>query len=161
MGAMLVLLGPAPGGPGVPPGAWAAVPLPEDAAPGAPLPAPAAVFSRPQVASVGATEDAVRASGAEYTVKIQEYADVAYGWALEDTTGLCKVLVDPDTHLILGAHLMGPQASTLVQPLIQAMTFGQTADDVAKGQYWIHPALSEVIENALLGLEFDEGAGED
>jgi mycothione reductase len=42
----------------------------------------------------------------------------------------------------------------LIQPLIQAMAFGQKADEVATGQYWIHPALPEVIENALLGLEF-------
>lgn len=47
---------------------------------------------------------------------------------------------------------MGYQASSLIQPLIQAMSFGQRAQDVARGQYWIHPALSEVIENALLGL---------
>ena len=42
----------------------------------------------------------------------------------------------------------------LIQPLIQAMAFGQRADEVATGQYWIHPALPEVIENGLLGLEF-------
>jgi mycothione reductase len=48
---------------------------------------------------------------------------------------------------------MGPQASNLIQPLIQGMSFGQTAHEVARGQYWIHPALGEVVENALLGLE--------
>ena len=46
-------------------------------------------------------------------------------------------------------------ASTVIQPLIQAASFGQKAIDVARGQYWIHPALSEVVENALLGLDFD------
>jgi mycothione reductase len=53
---------------------------------------------------------------------------------------------------------MGPQASTLIQPLIQAMTFGLDARTMAVGQYWIHPALPEVVENALLGLplELDE-----
>lgn len=45
-----------------------------------------------------------------------------------------------------------PVVSSIAQPLIQAMSFGQTAGDVARGQYWIHPALPEVIENALLGL---------
>ncbi|MCX0277467.1 mycothione reductase [Nocardia zapadnayensis] len=117
---------------------------------------PAAVFSRPQVASVGATEDAVRASGAEYTVKIQEYADVAYGWALEDTTGFVKIIADRSTRLILGAHLMGDEASMIVQPLIQAMAFGLPADRMAREQYWIHPALTEAVENALLGLEFTD-----
>ena len=51
---------------------------------------------------------------------------------------------------------MGPQASTLIQPLVQAMSFGQTVHDVARGQYWIHPALTEVVENALLGLAVRE-----
>ena len=52
--------------------------------------------------------------------------------------------------MLIGAHVMGAQASNLVQPLVQAMTFGRTAQDVAREQYWIHPALMEVVENALL-----------
>jgi mycothione reductase len=47
---------------------------------------------------------------------------------------------------------MGPQASTVIQPLIQAMSFGLDAHAMATGQYWIHPGLPEVVENALLGL---------
>jgi mycothione reductase len=47
---------------------------------------------------------------------------------------------------------MGPQASSIIQPLIQAMTLGLTAQQMARGQYWIHPGLPEVVENALLGL---------
>ena len=45
-----------------------------------------------------------------------------------------------------------PEAATVIQPLVQAMSFGQRAHDVARGQYWIHPALPEVVENALLDL---------
>jgi mycothione reductase len=71
---------------------------------------------------------------------------------MEDTTGIAKVIADRGTGKILGAHIMGHQASSIIQPLIQAMTFGQTAMDVARGQYWIHPALPEVIEQTLLGL---------
>jgi mycothione reductase len=78
---------------------------------------------------------------------------VAYGWALEDTTGFCKILAERRTGRLLGAHIMGPQASTVIQPLIQAMSFGLGAADMAKGQYWIHPALPEVVENALLALD--------
>jgi mycothione reductase len=47
---------------------------------------------------------------------------------------------------------MGPQASSIIQPLIQAMSFGLTVPEIARDQYWIHPALPEVIENALLDL---------
>ena len=113
---------------------------------------PHAVFTHPQIAAFGRTEQDLREAGTPYLAYEQQVGDVAYGWALEDTTGFCKVLIDPDTRLLLGAHLMGPQASTVIQPLIQAAHFGQRADDVAKGQYWIHPALAEVVENALLGL---------
>ena len=114
---------------------------------------PHAVFTHPQIAAFGKTEQELREAGTPYLAYQQEVGDVAYGWALEDTTGFCKVLVDPETRLLLGAHLMAPQASSLIQPLVQAAHFGQRADDVAKGQYWIHPALAEVVENALLGLD--------
>ncbi|SKF62425.1 mycothione reductase [Mycobacteroides abscessus subsp. abscessus] len=77
---------------------------------------------------------------------------MAYGWAMEDRDHFAKLLADPRTGLLLGAHVMGPQAATLVQQLIQMMQFGQDIESVATQQYWIHPALPEVIENALLGL---------
>ena len=85
----------------------------------------------------------------------QDFGGTAFGWAMEDTTGACKLIADPKTGCLLGAHLMGPYASTLIQPLIQALTFDQHVHDVARNQYWIHPALSEVIENALLRLDVD------
>jgi len=113
---------------------------------------PAAVFTQPQLATVGLTETEARAAGFTVSVKIQDYGDVAYGWAMEDTTGIVKLIADRDTGLLLGAHLMGYQASSIIQPLIQAMSFGLTAQQMARGQYWIHPALPEVVENALLGL---------
>jgi mycothione reductase len=113
---------------------------------------PSAVFTNPQIASVGLTENQARAKGFNIRAKVQDFGDVAYGWAMEDTTGIAKIIVDDDTGLILGAHIMGHQASSLIQPLIQAMSFGLHAQDMARGQYWIHPALPEVIENALLAL---------
>lgn len=113
---------------------------------------PSAVFTDPQIASVGLTENEARAKGLNIRVKIQDYSDVAYGWAMEDTTGIAKIVVDDDSGLILGAHIMGYQASSLIQPLIQAMNFDLPAQDMARGQYWIHPALPELIENALLAL---------
>jgi mycothione reductase len=113
---------------------------------------PSAVFSSPQVASVGLSEKDALARGVPYVSAVKDYAATAYGWAMEDTTSFAKVLADPDTGLILGAHLLGPQASNLIQPLVQAMSFGQTALEVARDQYWIHPALMEVVENLLLAL---------
>jgi len=114
---------------------------------------PHAVFTHPQIAAVGRTEEQCRAEGLDITVKVQEYGDVAYGWALEDTTGFCKLIADRGTGQLLGAHIMGPQAASIIQPVIQAMSFGLPAREMATGQYWIHPALPEVVENALLGLD--------
>jgi mycothione reductase len=114
---------------------------------------PSAVFTDPQIAAVGRTEAQCRADGLDVAVSVQDYGDVAYGWAMEDTTGFCKVLAERGSGRLLGAHLIGPQASTVIQPLIQAMSFGLGARAMASGQYWIHPALPEVVENALLGLD--------
>ena len=117
---------------------------------------PAAVFTDPQIATVGAREQDL--GGRRYVSAVQEYADVAYGWALQDTTGFCKLYADPATGALLGAHIMGYQASLLIQPLIQAAAAGQRVADLARNQYWIHPALTEVVENALLKLELDPAA---
>lgn len=122
---------------------------------------PAAVFTSPEIAHVGLTErEAVERLGAErVSVKVQRYGDTAYGWAMEDDTGVFKVVADRSDGTILGAHVMGYQASNLVQPIIMAMSFGIDAHTAARGQYWIHPALMEVAENALLGIEVDGPSG--
>ena len=120
---------------------------------------PSAVFSHPQVGQVGMTEDEARewaeANGTDVTVKVQNYGDVAYGWALEDRDGFAKLIADKKTGLLLGAHFIGEQAATLVQQCIQMMAFEQDVREVVAKQHWIHPALPEVIENAILGLEFN------
>ena len=90
---------------------------------------PSAVFTDPQIAAVGRTEAQCRADGLDVAVSVQDYGDVAYGWAMEDTTGFCKVLAERGTGRLLGAHLIGPQASTVIQPLIQAMSFGLAGAD--------------------------------
>ncbi|MEJ5927029.1 mycothione reductase [Corynebacterium sp. H128] len=116
---------------------------------------PSAVFSNPQIATVGLTEAQARERYDNITVKIQKYGDVAYGWAMEDTDSFAKLIADRTTGRLLGAHIIGPQASTLIQQLITVMAFDLDCRDVATKQYWIHPALPELIENALLGLEFE------
>jgi mycothione reductase len=117
---------------------------------------PHAVFSSPKIASVGMTEQQAQASGRAYVSSTRDYSQIAYGWAMEDTTSFAKILADPATGELLGAHIIGPEAPTLIQPLIQALSFGLDARSMAQGQYWIHPAMPEVIENALLGLPLDQ-----
>ena len=125
---------------------------PEDLRPLALGPIPHAVFASPQVASVGSTEQALKEADRPYIRSVRPYSDTAYGWALEDETGFCKVLSDPAGDRLLGAHICGPDAAVLLQQLVQAMACDLSVDRIARGQLYIHPALSEVVEQALLGL---------
>lgn len=113
---------------------------------------PHAVFGHPQVASVGLTERECRRQGLPYHSHVQPFGSAAYGWAMEDTASAVKVIAHADTRRLLGAHIIGPQASTLIQQLIQGMHFDLSVDQMARHQYYIHPALPEVVEQALLEL---------
>ncbi|MFC8127460.1 mycothione reductase [Streptomyces sp. NPDC057302] len=110
---------------------------------------PSAVFAQPQIGQVGVTEQEARERGIDFVVGRRDYEDVAFGWALENSQGFCKVLVERGTGAVIGAHVLGPQAATLIQPLVLAMTWGIPARDVAERPLWPHPALTEVVENAL------------
>lgn len=125
---------------------------PEDLRPLALGPVPHAVFASPQVASVGLTEQELVAAGRPFRRSLRPYGDTAYGWAMEDTASFCKVLSDPGSDRLLGAHICGPDAAVLLQQLVQAMAFDLSVTQIASGQLYIHPALSEVVEQALLGL---------
>ena len=116
---------------------------------------PSAVFTQPQIAAIGRTEKDCRDDGLDHRVGLARYSDVAYGWAMRDESGLCKVLATSDGE-ILGAHVIGPQAATLIQIFVVAMNFGIRADELASRPYWIHPALTEVVENALIDLGKDQ-----
>ncbi len=123
--------------------------------------APHAVFTNPQIGAVGLTEDKARMTGRPVSVVIRDYGGAAYGWALEDTTSFVKLIGDPHTRKLLGAHAIGYQASLLIQLFVQGMHLGQTVDELVHGQIWIHPALSEVAEQAMLELvdEMDRAGG--
>ncbi len=115
---------------------------------------PSAVFTSPQIAGVGLTSQAARQQGIEHRAVTRDYAGVAYGWAMESPPHeqFVKLIGDPTGRELLGAHIIGPHASMLLQPLVQAMSLGTPPGEVARGQYWIHPSLAEVVENALLDL---------
>ncbi len=119
---------------------------------------PSAVFSNPQVASVGLTEAEARsqaAPGTEVVTAVQDYGTTAYGWAMEDGEGVVKLVAERASGRLLGAHILGHEASILLQPLVQAMAGSVPVHELARGPYWIHPALTEVVENALLALDVD------
>ena len=96
---------------------------------------PYAVFTHPQIATVGLTEEQAKAAGYDVTTKLQNYGDVAYGWALEDSTGIVKLVADRATGKLLGAHYMGPQASTLIQQMITVLAYDIDLQDFARKQY--------------------------
>ena len=79
------------------------------------------------------TERQAREAGISYKAHVQHYGSAAYGWAMEDTTSIVKLVMDTRTRTLLGAHICGPQASTLIQQLIQGMVFGRTVDEMSRG----------------------------
>lgn len=108
---------------------------------------PFAVFASPEVAGVGAREGDVRAAGRPYAVRTYRYEDTARGGAMR-AEGFVKVSPTGD---ILGAHVIGPDASTLVQEVVVAMKAGTgTVRDIRESIH-IHPALPEVIQRAFSG----------
>lgn len=123
---------------------------PTDLTGGEPGPVPAAIFSRPQVAWFGVTgQDAPQ----DAIVITRPYSTTAWGWALEDTMSFCKLVVEKSTGHLLGAHIVGAEASILIQPLLMAASLGLSVRGLARSMYWPHPAATEVIENALLDAE--------
>ena len=111
-------------------------------------PMPHAVFSNPQIAGVGQTEEELKASGADYFVGKNSYQDSAMGGdALQSEYGFCKLLFEKGSHKLLGAHIVGHEASTMIHQLIQAITLEATLEDLLNMIY-IHPALPEIVKNA-------------
>jgi mycothione reductase len=114
--------------------------------------APHAVFTHPQVASVGLKEAEMRAKGKEFLIGLAFYKDTAMGAAMGNLEGFVKVIVEHETGKILGAHIIGPEASILIQEIVNAMnTEDRTYGPIMRAMH-IHPAMSEVVQNAFENL---------
>ncbi len=113
---------------------------------------PHAVFTYPQVASVGLKEKEAKMQGHQILVGLGLYRDTAMGGAMGEPAGFVKVIVERETGKILGAHIIGPEASILIQEIVNAMVIEPgTFAPIARGMH-IHPALSEVVQNAFGNL---------
>ena len=112
--------------------------------------APHAVYSDPQVASVGMTEEAARKAHKVLVGKAR-YSDVAQGEAMMEENGFAKAIVEADTGKILGFHIIGPYAPILIQEVINAMASGGGINQIQAGMH-IHPAITELIPNVLGNL---------
>ena len=112
---------------------------------------PHAIFSSPQVASVGLTEDLATRMDIEYVTSTYNYSDTAYGSSIGDLDGFVKVLAHPETREILGCHIIGAEASILIQEAANAMRLGLPTDAITQSIY-VHPALPEVVQRAFAQL---------
>lgn len=111
-------------------------------------PVPHAIFAHPEVAGVGLTEEEVRAAGTRYVVGKATYADSTPGLARVSDHGLVKVLFDADSGRLIGAHIVGDEASNMIHLFIAMMKMGGTLDDLLD-MIFVHPALPEVARDAV------------
>jgi dihydrolipoamide dehydrogenase len=113
---------------------------------------PAVVYTWPEVASVGQTEEELQAGGVAYTVGKFPFTANGRARAMGDLDGFVKILADKATDRLLGAHVLGPDAGTLIAELTTAIEFGASAEDVARICH-AHPTLSEAVKEAALAVE--------
>jgi mycothione reductase len=111
--------------------------------------APRAVFTHPQIASVGMKEAEARERGHKIAIGRSFYRQTAMGAAMGEPRGFVKVIVDRDSGKILGAHIIGPQASSLIQEIVNVMALGKATFQLITHPMHIHPAMSEVVQKAF------------
>jgi dihydrolipoamide dehydrogenase len=111
---------------------------------------PAVVYTAPEAASVGATEQQLKDDGVDYRVgKFPFMANSRARASGEDSTGFVKILADAKTDRVLGAHIIGPDAGTMIAELALAMEFSASAEDIARTSH-AHPTLNEAVKEAAM-----------
>ncbi len=113
---------------------------------------PGVVYTWPEVASIGATEEMLKAEGRAYNVGKFPFTANGRARAMGATDGFVKILADKATDEILGAHIIGPDAGTLIAEIATAMEFGASSEDVARTCH-AHPSLNEAVKEAALAVE--------
>lgn len=113
---------------------------------------PGVVYTWPEVACIGETEEALKERGVAYNVGKFPFTANGRARAMGATDGFVKILADTTTDRLLGAHIIGPDAGTLIAELATAMEFGASAEDVARICH-AHPSLSEAVKEAALAAE--------
>ena len=113
---------------------------------------PHAIFSSPQIASVGLREQDLKRMSTQYYKSVYPYIKTAMGEAVEDREGFVKFLVNKADRKILGCHIMGSDASTLIHEVLVAMRHGDGTTKSISGTIHIHPALSEVVAKAAANI---------
>jgi dihydrolipoamide dehydrogenase len=112
---------------------------------------PSVVYTEPEIASVGKTEDELKAAGREYRKGSFPFNVNGRAKALGQTDGYVKVLADAKTDRVLGVHILGPRAGDLIAEAAAAIEFGASAEDLARTCH-AHPTLAEVFKEAALSV---------
>lgn len=113
---------------------------------------PNVVYTWPELASVGQTEEQLKEKGVAYKVGKSSFIANGRAKAMDETEGVVKLLADAKTDRLLGAHIVGPRASDLIAELVAVMEFGGSSEDVARTCH-AHPTLSEVVKEAALAVD--------
>ena len=110
---------------------------------------PGVVYTDPEIASVGKTEEQLKEEGVAYTKGVVPYSANGRAKALGSTEGRVKILAHAETDRVLGVHILGPRAGDLIAEAAVAMAFGASSEDIAYASH-AHPTLAEVIKEAAL-----------
>ncbi|MDR2877570.1 MAG: dihydrolipoyl dehydrogenase [Chromatiales bacterium] len=113
---------------------------------------PSIIYTQPEIASVGATEQAIEAEGIAYQVGVFPFAANARAHAQGDASGFVKVIADAATDRVLGVHMIGPGSSELIASAVLAMEFGASSEDISLTMF-AHPTLSEALHEAALAVQ--------
>ena len=113
---------------------------------------PNVVYTHPEIASVGKSEEELKADGVAYKKGSFPFLANGRARALAQTEGKVKVLADATTDRILGVHIVGPRAGDLIAEAVVAMEFGASAEDIARSSH-AHPTLAEALKEAALGVD--------
>jgi dihydrolipoamide dehydrogenase len=112
---------------------------------------PGIVYTWPEVATVGKTEEELKAAGVAYTAGKFPFTANSRARCNADTDGFVKILADAKSDRVLGAHIIGAEAGTLIHECVMAMEFGAAAEDIARAFHG-HPTLNEAVKEAALGV---------
>ncbi len=113
---------------------------------------PSVIYTHPEIAAVGQTEEQLKADGIEYKVGVFPFVASGRALAANDSDGFVKMIAHAETDRILGCHIIGPSAADLVQQVVIAMEFGSSAEDIGLTVFG-HPTLSEAVHEAALAVE--------
>jgi dihydrolipoamide dehydrogenase len=112
---------------------------------------PGIVYTWPEVATVGKSEEELKSAGIAYKVGKFPFTANSRARCSAETDGFVKILADAKTDRVLGAHIIGPEAGTLIHECVMAMEFGASAEDIARAFHG-HPTLNEAVKEAALGV---------